>query len=295
MLMNEVSKETSLTKKAIEYYMEQGLICPKILKNGYRQFSQRDIESLKKISVLRKLGLGTEEIKEILCDGTGNMLSKYALRNELKVQREEAKKSILDRLSSGRIDYGKANAELMAISIGENITDKLLDAFPGHYGRFICLHFARFLNEPILSDEQQKAYQEIIGFLDNAPELNFPQDVQEYLMESTKYMSTNDICQIIDNTKKSIDNPEEFLSENKNIVKQYLAFNQSDEYKKSPMYEFQRLLLDFNKSSGYYDVFIPAMKRLSIAYDEYSKQLASANDKFLALYPEIYNSFEDKE
>lgn len=34
---------------------------------------------------------------------------------------------------------------------GKTITDKLLDAFPEYYGRFICLLFARFLNEPLLS------------------------------------------------------------------------------------------------------------------------------------------------
>ena len=37
MLINEVCKECNLTKKAVEYYTEQGLIQPRIKENGYRQ------------------------------------------------------------------------------------------------------------------------------------------------------------------------------------------------------------------------------------------------------------------
>ena len=36
MLINEVCKKCSLTKKAIEYYIEQGLVIPAIQENGYR-------------------------------------------------------------------------------------------------------------------------------------------------------------------------------------------------------------------------------------------------------------------
>lgn|GEM_PF-844649 len=38
MLINETSKITNLTKKAIEYYIERELIFPDLLDNGYRDF-----------------------------------------------------------------------------------------------------------------------------------------------------------------------------------------------------------------------------------------------------------------
>lgn len=47
MLINEVSKVTNLTKKAIEYYIEQKLVFPNILDNGYRDFSENDIDWFK--------------------------------------------------------------------------------------------------------------------------------------------------------------------------------------------------------------------------------------------------------
>lgn len=41
MLINEVAKLCNLTKKAVEYYTEQGLISPNILENGYRDFRNK--------------------------------------------------------------------------------------------------------------------------------------------------------------------------------------------------------------------------------------------------------------
>jgi DNA-binding transcriptional MerR regulator len=286
MFIKDASKITNLTKKAIEYYTEQGLISPAILENGYRDFSKKDVERLKEISVLRKLGISVEEIKEVLDDETGGMLQKLSVQKELNVQREQAKKAILDELSCGK-SYSEIEEELIAIEQGASVTEKLLNAFPGYYGRFICLHFARFLNEPIVTDEQRSAYQIIVTFLDEAPSHNFPQDLQEYLIENTKHISTENITQMIESTKHSIENPEEFLSQNKEMLDQYLAFKQSEEFRNSPMYKIQSLLKEFNNTSGYYDIFIPAMKRLSTSYAEYYKQVEIANEKLLEQYPDI--------
>ena len=66
MLIHEVCKTCRLTKKAIEYYTEQELIRATLLDNGYRDFSQDDIETLKKTSVLRRLGLSVLDISKIL-------------------------------------------------------------------------------------------------------------------------------------------------------------------------------------------------------------------------------------
>ena len=68
MLINEVCKKCSLTKKAVEYYRQQGLIVPAVQENGYRDFSERDVMALRKISVLRGLGLSVGEIRSILSE-----------------------------------------------------------------------------------------------------------------------------------------------------------------------------------------------------------------------------------
>lgn len=66
MLIKDVCRECKLTKKAVEYYEQQGLISPRIEDNGYRNYSYEDISVLKEIGVLRKLGISIAEIKDIL-------------------------------------------------------------------------------------------------------------------------------------------------------------------------------------------------------------------------------------
>ncbi|WP_315118270.1 MerR family transcriptional regulator [uncultured Clostridium sp.] len=286
MFIKEVCVTTKLTKKAIEYYIEQSLIFPDVLENGYRDFSTDDIEKLKKIAILRKLGLGTDDIKIALSDENGETLQKLSIQKELRLKQERAKQSLLDKLSTGK-SFDEVSVELKSIEKNETITEKLLDAFPGYYGRFITLHFSRFLNEPISTKEQQVAYEEIVSFLDNVPTLNFPKDLQEFLIECTKNFSTQSIIEMNEKIKQSIENPENFLSENKEILDWYLEYKQSEEYKNSPTYKIQEMLKEFNSISGYYDIFIPAMKKLSTSYSDYYKQLEIANEKLLSQYPEI--------
>jgi len=286
MLINEAGKKAKLTKKAIEYYTQHELIFPAVLDNGYRDFSESDVERLTRISVLRKLGLDIQEIKSVLADDTGNTLKGISIRKELNLQREKAKKIILDKLSCGA-SYSEIGADLNAIEQNATVTEKLLDAFPGYYGRFVCLHFARFLNEPIVAEEQHQAYKKIIDFLDNMPSLDFPEDFQTFFDENVMCISVEHINGMLENTKHSIENPEAFLSEHKEEVERYLEFRQSEEYKNSPLYKMKEMLKEFNSTSGYYSLFIPEMKKLSKSYAEYSKEMDIANEKFLSQYPEF--------
>ena len=286
MLINEVSQATNLTKKAIEYYINQGLVLPEILENGYRYFSENDAALLKKISVFRKIGLGTEDIKALLADEKGDILQKISVRKELSVQREKAKQAMLDQLSIGK-SFAEVETALNAMEQNQTVTDMLLEAFPGYYGRFICLHFARFLNEPIATSQQKAAYQEIREFLDEVPALTFPKELQDFLIEGTQHISAENIREMNEQTKRTIEEPEQFLSENKEMLTWYLEYKKSDEYKNSPACKIHEMLKEFNNTSGYYEVFIPAMKKLSDSYAKYCQQLEIANEKLLSEYPEI--------
>lgn len=66
MRINEVCQTCSLTKKAVEYYIKQGLVTPIQQENGYRDFPDSEVARLKKISVLRNLGVPISDIREIL-------------------------------------------------------------------------------------------------------------------------------------------------------------------------------------------------------------------------------------
>lgn len=286
MMINEVSKRTKLTKKAIEYYVLQGLISPSVLENGYRSFDHQDVETLNKISILRKLDISTEDIQRILNDKTNAVLQAVSVKRELDTQRNLLKKSILHKLSQGA-SYDEISQELQAVEQSRTITDQLLDAFPGYYGRFICMHFARFLNEPIRTSAQQRAYETILSFLDHLPVCELPKEVEEYFWEETKHIGTEQIVKLIENNQTAYQNPERFLSENKEMLEAYLEYRMSDEYKESPAGKLMEWMRALNSTNGYNDVFIPAMKQLSPSYAAYFQQMEEANEKLLKQYPAV--------
>jgi DNA-binding transcriptional MerR regulator len=283
MLIKDVCAAAKLTKKAVEYYTEQGLVRPAVLCNGYRDFSAEDVETLKKTAVLRRLGLGIEDIRSALADKDGETLRDLSVRGGLRLKREAAKQEILGRLGAER-DWDMAGSSIESAGASLNIAERLLDAFPGYYGRFLSLHFAQFLDMPIETDEQREAYDTIVRFLDNAPAMKFPDDVIAFLAEYASGISARDIADISGKTRQSLEDPDRFLSENKNTLERYAALLRSKEYKRSPASKLKALLLEFNTASGYYDVFIPAMKKLSPSYAEYHKQLEAANEKLERYY-----------
>lgn len=66
MKINEVEARAGITKKNIRFYEEQGLIVPRRnAENGYREYGEEDVETLRRIKLLRKLGLPIEEIRQM--------------------------------------------------------------------------------------------------------------------------------------------------------------------------------------------------------------------------------------
>lgn len=66
MKINEVSKLTGLSKRAIRYYTEYDLVKPVQLENGYFDFNEKDVENLINIHRMRMLGLSVEHICKIM-------------------------------------------------------------------------------------------------------------------------------------------------------------------------------------------------------------------------------------
>lgn len=57
MNIKEVEKQLSVSRSIIRFYEKEGLLKPERKENNYRDYSEQDIAALKKILVLRKLGL----------------------------------------------------------------------------------------------------------------------------------------------------------------------------------------------------------------------------------------------
>ena len=88
MKINEVEQVVGITRKNIRFYEEQGLIAPKRqIENGYRNYSEEDIEVLWKVKFLRKLSVPIEEIRKLLCGST--TLEECLRKQEALLGREE--------------------------------------------------------------------------------------------------------------------------------------------------------------------------------------------------------------
>lgn len=286
MLINEVCKECSLTKKAVEYYIEQGLISPQIQENGYRFFSDKDIERLNKIAILRGLGLSIADIRNVLSDQSQGAvtLNEIAGRKKLEITILQERQSLIQELADNH-DWENVHDKLRQLEKRQSILERLMNVFPGYYGRYFFFHFALYLNEPIVTDEQQEAFETIIDFLDDI-DFAFSDDLQKYFDETISGAAAhfeNGIdgfaVKMSASMEEAVQNPDQFLSDNREIIKEWLAYKQSDEYKKSPAHCVEESLRQFIEASGYNDIFIPAMCRLSKSYREYHEALLKAEAK----------------
>lgn len=66
MKINEVEQLVGITKKNIRFYESEGLLNPpRNSENGYRNYGDGDVEVLRRIKLLRKLGVPIEEIRRL--------------------------------------------------------------------------------------------------------------------------------------------------------------------------------------------------------------------------------------
>ena len=294
MFINEVCKKCSLTKKAVEYYIEQELISPTIQENGYRSFSEEDAERLKRISILRNLGLSIVDIRNVLADESAAVLQEIAGRTKLEITALQERQKLMQELAAGQ-DWEQVHDKLRQLEKRQSILERLMNVFPGYYGRYACTHFALYLNEPIVTDEQQEAFDTIIEFLDNV-DFDIPNDLQQYLDEvlgeavARCENGMDDYAQKVSaSVNDAVSDPEKFLADNREIIESYIAYKQSDEYKASPTYRWEESFRQFGKVSGYNDIFIPAMCRLSKSYREYQDKIKEADKKLMQEYPQMGN------
>lgn len=66
MKINEVEALVGITKKNIRFYEAEGLLAPRRnSENGYRDYGEAEVEPLRQIKLLRKLGVPLEEIRNM--------------------------------------------------------------------------------------------------------------------------------------------------------------------------------------------------------------------------------------
>lgn len=284
MFIHEVCKKCSVTKKAIYYYEKQGLIRPNIGENGYRNYSDEDVSTLKEIFVLRKLGLTISEINNVLLSSNKAVsLLKYKYLMDLKREKVMEQQKCLELLIENyNVDKG---IEYIDIHLNRSFTikEKLIQAFPGVYGIFLSVHFGPFLNEKADTPEKEEAYGKIVDFLDK---VRITREMEEYL-ESVIPLTDQEVIEKMNSTfLNAVKDIENYIVNNQQEIEEYIKFRNSKAYKSTPAFKLQQLLVEFQQSSGYDEVFVENLKILSASYLEYSEKLQEANKILLERYPQ---------
>lgn len=287
MQINEVCKQTGLTKKAIEYYQNKGLISPIIKENGYREFTDDNLEQLKMISLLRRLDLSTDEIREVMeSKDKKSVLIMIKQEKQIQAKAKLARIELIEELIREE-DMYKVQDRINLLEQQTTIKEKLMMAFPGYYGRYISIHFGQFLNEPIKTEEQNRMYGIIVDFLDNIESIQIPEELQPILDKANLDIEDEVLEKLNQNMQAVYDDFETYWKNNKDSIIEYAEFKKSEEYQDSMMAQQMNLFRKFGETSGYYDIFIPAMRKLSPAYDKYYEKMLEANEKLIQKIPDI--------
>ena len=115
MTIKEVEEQTGLTRSNIRFYEKEKLIEPsRNDKNGYRDYSEKDMENIKKIAYLRTLEISIEDIRNIISDKVSltEIIEKQATTIQTQIEGLNRAKTMCERmLESGNVSFGELQVE----------------------------------------------------------------------------------------------------------------------------------------------------------------------------------------
>ena len=74
MLLNEIINEVGMTKRAVKYYEEKGLLSVDKDNNGYRNYTAQDVETLKRFQYIENSVLVLKTYRVFLETGDKSIL-----------------------------------------------------------------------------------------------------------------------------------------------------------------------------------------------------------------------------
>ncbi|MBW9146580.1 MerR family transcriptional regulator [Clostridium sp. CM027] len=257
MKINEVMKETGVTKKAIYYYEEVGLIRPqKEEESNYRIYTMYDINRLITINALRKLDFSIKDIQLILLEkqDVAQVIKKQLDIINEKIKLLDSSKGVLENLIEQGIDSNIDNLrvsiqclEAKSKNIAGYMQKELHRILPGNMGKMFAIHYGQFLDEPLDTKEKEKAWMSLINLLDAKEEVQYAENIKELIDEMFGKYSDKDLMELNEKSKsvtnKILKRDVEVSEEVKKEVKAKIV-----EYEKTPQYQkdlkFQRFMMD---------------------------------------------------
>ena len=120
--INEVEALVGITKKNIRVYEAEGLLAPRRNSdNGYRDYGEAEVETLRRIKLLRKLGVPLEDIRQMLSGA--HTVGDGMRRHLVTLERERQNLDAAARLCGELADCQERLADLDAAALLEQMAE----------------------------------------------------------------------------------------------------------------------------------------------------------------------------
>ena len=113
MTIKEIETLSGMTRANIRFYEKEGLITPQRNPNGYRNYSEEDLETLKRIRLLRSIHVSLEDIKLLnqnKCE-LSDLLLAHLRTLKSEQQDQERSRLICEQLCRSQVSYDSFDAQ----------------------------------------------------------------------------------------------------------------------------------------------------------------------------------------
>lgn len=114
MLIRDLEIKSGLDRATIRFYEKEGLIKPERKENGYRNYTEENLNDLMKIKLLRQLGMHLDRIKSIQ-QGSADLqgaLSEQILILERQIRESQQARLVCLQMQSDRVRYADLDVKL---------------------------------------------------------------------------------------------------------------------------------------------------------------------------------------
>ncbi|MBK1813249.1 MerR family transcriptional regulator [Clostridium sp. YIM B02505] len=264
MKINEVMKITGLTKKAIYYYENAGLINPiKDDENNYRMYTEEDIDVLKKVDLLRKLEVPVKDIAIILSSPfkLNEVMVKQLHSIDERIKLLNKSKNIIESLLKNCDDMNKIQRtdsfEKLSLYLDIDkkacegyMKDELKRIFPGNFGKAMSFFLNAYLDEPIDTEEKERAWYSLVNVLDSVEEIKFPDDIKVILDRLYENTSNQETFPILNKEKmdKFVSELSKMSTQEKQALKSKMEDSVEDDKSSRTREDFSKLRKFFSEN-----------------------------------------------
>ena len=113
MKIQELERRTGLERPSIRFYEKEGLLNPQRLENGYREYTEADVELLKKIKLLRRLGLSVEKIRALQQgnEDLAAVIASMAAWHSSQIDEHRRCRAVCEAIRNDGAEFSSLNAE----------------------------------------------------------------------------------------------------------------------------------------------------------------------------------------